>query len=149
MFPFVYCLVTQRTQMACEALLEEVLNFAADFGLALNLKTMSTDFELAAIKLYSVVAPVVRCAQFLFHLCQSVWRSAAPRNGSALQKLCRWLRHQSDAACSPFVLAHQRSMRCLCVLETTLPARSFPPAAMVGGQLPVWKITPPCWPCPD
>ncbi|KAH6925734.1 hypothetical protein HPB50_009270 [Hyalomma asiaticum] len=48
-FPFVYCLMTRRTQVAYEALFEEVLNFAADMGLALNPKTVSTDFELAAI----------------------------------------------------------------------------------------------------
>ncbi|KAH7972827.1 hypothetical protein HPB52_017735 [Rhipicephalus sanguineus] len=49
--------MTRRTQVAYEALFEEVLNFAADTGLALNPKTVSTDFELAAINAIRTLLP--------------------------------------------------------------------------------------------
>ncbi|KAL1437141.1 hypothetical protein MTO96_049129 [Rhipicephalus appendiculatus] len=73
-FAFVYCVMTRRTQMAYEALLEEVLNFAADVGLALNSKTVSTDFDLAAINAIRSLLPSSEVHGCLFHLCQSVWR---------------------------------------------------------------------------
>lgn len=60
--------------MAYEALFEEVLNFAADMGLALNPKTVSTDFELAAINAIRTLLPSSDVHGCLFHLCQSVWR---------------------------------------------------------------------------
>ncbi|KAL1430195.1 hypothetical protein MTO96_015311 [Rhipicephalus appendiculatus] len=73
-FPFVYCLMTRRTQMAYEALLEKVLNFAADMGLALKPKTVSTDFELSTINAIRSLLPSSEVHGCLFHLCQSVWR---------------------------------------------------------------------------
>ncbi|CAN7989387.1 unnamed protein product [Ixodes hexagonus] len=73
-FPFVYCLMTRRAQMAYEALFEEVVNFAADMGLALNPKTASTDFVLAAINAIRSLLPSSDVHGCLFHLCQSVWR---------------------------------------------------------------------------
>ncbi|KAH7953648.1 hypothetical protein HPB49_010856 [Dermacentor silvarum] len=66
--------MTRRTQMAYEALFEEVLNFAADMGLALNPKTVSADFELAAINAIRSLLPLSDVHGCLFHLYKFVWR---------------------------------------------------------------------------
>ncbi|CAN7943601.1 unnamed protein product [Ixodes hexagonus] len=79
-FPFVYCLMTRRTQMAYDALFEEVLNFAADMGLALNPKTVSTDFELAAINAIRSLLPSSDVHGCLFHLEQHLGLAVLYKN---------------------------------------------------------------------
>ncbi|KAH7978070.1 hypothetical protein HPB49_004358 [Dermacentor silvarum] len=78
--------MTRRTQMAYEALFEEVLNFTADMGLALNPKTVSTDFELAAINAIRSLLPLLDVHGCLFHLCQSVCRRVQHLGLSVLNK---------------------------------------------------------------
>ena len=72
--PLVYSLVTSKSEEIYKSLFEELIDFAAENDLTLQLSIILTDFELASINASHHIFPNVENKGCFFHLGQSGWR---------------------------------------------------------------------------
>lgn len=76
-FPLVYSLTSRKTQETYETIFRHVKREIQNLGLQMNVRTVTTDFELAAMNAARVILrPRDGIHGCLFHFSQSLWRYA-------------------------------------------------------------------------
>ena len=79
-FPFVYILMTSRSEASYTKVFSAIFNIARDNGFLLEPSCIMTDFEMAAINASKKVFSPLAHKCCLFHLSQSVWRNVQAKS---------------------------------------------------------------------